>query len=136
MTDNLTTEQRRHCMSRVRGRDTGIEWALRRALWARGMRYRVQLRIAGTRPDVIFTRAKVAVFVDGCFWHGCPRHYAAPASNADFWAKKIAANRGRDEKNDHLLENDGWRVLRFTECELRDGLDAVASTVERAVRRT
>ncbi|HEX5583820.1 very short patch repair endonuclease [Gaiella sp.] len=106
-----------------RRRDTSPERAVRSALHAAGLRFRVDLpiRVEGTRPirpDVVFPRRRVAVFVDGCFWHGCPEHGTLPAeTNADYWAGKIAENRERDVRHTGLLESDGWRVVRAWEHE-------------------
>jgi DNA mismatch endonuclease (patch repair protein) len=92
---------------------------LRAALRALGMRYRVDVVLPGTRrrPDVAFIRAKVAVFVDGCFWHGCPQHGTWPKANATWWREKIEANRLRDRNTDLTLRREGWTVLRFWEHE-------------------
>jgi DNA mismatch endonuclease, patch repair protein len=103
-----------------RGRDTGPEMAVRRALHARGLRYRVDHPLPfdrRRRADIVFTRAKVAVFIDGCFWHGCPEHGTTPRTNTAFWAAKIARNRERDEDTTDRLDALGWIVLRFWEHE-------------------
>lgn len=107
-------------MSGARRRDTAAELALRRELHARGLRYRVNLRVperARRTIDVAFTRAKVAVFVDGCFWHGCPEHETDPASNASWWQTKLDANRARDLDTTIHLEILGWSVVRVWEHE-------------------
>lgn len=87
-----------------------------------GMRFRKDLLIrAGntrTRPDIVFTRRKLVVFVDGCFWHGCPEHSRVPANNGDYWASKLQGNIVRDRRQDEALRNDGWAVLRIWEHEL------------------
>jgi DNA mismatch endonuclease (patch repair protein) len=101
-------------MSRVRTSDTGPEIRLRRLLHAGGLRYRVNIRPTGevrSYPDVVFTRAKVAVFVDGCFWHGCPDHPIWPKANADWWRDKIEQTLRRDSEVTHLLTNAGWHVV-------------------------
>ena len=103
-----------------RGRDTRPELALRRSLHARGLRYRVDHPLPfdrRRRADVLFTRAKVAIFVDGCFWHGCPEHGTTPRTNVRFWSDKIARNRARDADTTARLEAAGWVVLRFWEHE-------------------
>jgi DNA mismatch endonuclease, patch repair protein len=102
-------------MQATRRRDTPGEVALRAALRALGLRYRVDVVLPGTRrrPDVAFIRAKVAVFVDGCFWHGCPQHGTWPKANAQWWRQKIEANRLRDKDTDVALRREGWTVLRF-----------------------
>lgn len=101
-------------------RDTAPELALRRALHAAGLRYRVGLPVPGQRRrtiDVAFTRARVAVFVDGCFWHGCPEHGTQPQSNSAWWTTKLSANQARDRDTDRLLAEAGWTVLRIWEHE-------------------
>jgi len=105
-------------MSRQRRRDTEPELLLRRELHRRGMRFRVDAPIPGLprrRADVVFTRARIAVFVDGCFWHGCPEHATQPASNAQWWATKLTRNVERDRETDEHLRATGWTVLRFWE---------------------
>lgn len=106
-------------MQANRSRDTGPELAVRRALHAAGLRYRTNLRISAgdvkVRADIAFTKRRVAVFVDGCFWHGCPVHRHAPVRNADFWAAKVEHNHARDALVTEALEADGWRVLRVWE---------------------
>jgi DNA mismatch endonuclease (patch repair protein) len=99
-----------------RSRDTKPELAVRRLLHARGFRYRVNTRPIPALPrtaDIVFTRAKVAIFIDGCYWHGCPLHYRAPASNIDYWAAKVARNLERDRATSETLRLAGWTVLRF-----------------------
>jgi DNA mismatch endonuclease (patch repair protein) len=107
-------------MRAQRERDTAIEREIRSRLHARGLRFRVHRRLlAGSRRevDVVFPGARVAVFVDGCFWHGCPEHATWPASNADFWREKIETNRRRDRDTDVRLTAAGWRVARVWEHE-------------------
>lgn len=106
-----------------RRRDTQPERALRRALFARGLRYRVDHPVRTLaaarpiRPDVVFTRAKLAVFVDGCFWHDCPEHGTRPRSNSGYWDAKLARNVERDRRYDALLAEAGWTVIRIWEHE-------------------
>lgn len=102
-------------MQLTRRRDTPGEVALRTVLHALGLRYRVDANLPGTRrrADVAFVRARVAVFVDGCFWHGCPTHGTWPKSNAAWWRAKIHANAARDRDTDTRLRQVGWTVLRF-----------------------
>ncbi len=108
-------------MARQSSRDTRPEIALRRALHARGARYRVDapLPLSGMRrrADVLFSRARLAVFVDGCFWHGCPTHGTAPRANASWWSEKLARNRARDRDTDTRLREAGWTVIRVWEHE-------------------
>lgn len=102
-------------------RDTTTELAVRRLLHARGLRYRVDYSpIPSNRrrkADIVFTRAHIAVFIDGCFWHGCPVHATHPKRNSDYWGPKLARNVQRDVETTAALEAAGWRVLRFWEHE-------------------
>src|SRR4051794_5345566 len=104
-----------------RGRDTSPELRLRSELHWRGLRFRLHRRVgegrSAPRPDLVFPRKRVAVFVDGCFWHGCPAHGVRPRTNADYWAAKIERNRERDERNDDALAASGWAVIRVWEHE-------------------
>ncbi|WP_236796395.1 very short patch repair endonuclease [Amycolatopsis sp. GM8] len=121
-------------MSKARRRDTEPEMLVRKEAHRRGLRYRVDAAIPGMprrRADMIFSRARVAVFVDGCFWHSCPEHTSIPRANREWWVAKLEANQERDRATDAHLQDLGWTVLRFWEHE--DPLSAV-DVVERAVR--
>lgn len=116
-----SSEGARRTMVANRRRDTKPELLIRRELHARGLRYRVDYAPLASdrrrRADIVFTRAKVAVFIDGCFWHGCPTHFVMPKTNADYWAPKIQRNMARDAETTRRLEGEGWTVLRFWEHE-------------------
>jgi DNA mismatch endonuclease (patch repair protein) len=121
-------------MAGNRGRDTKPELALRSRLHALGLRYRVGLRVEAdglrVRPDVVFTRVRVAVFVDGCFWHRCLLHKSVPRRNHEFWRRKLDANVARDRRVDAALQAAGWRVVRIWEHEAVETAAArVAATV-------
>jgi len=106
-------------MSGLARKDTAPELALRRALHARGLRYRVAHPVPGNRRrtiDIAFTRREVAVFVDGCFWHGCPVHSRPVIANSRWWTEKLAANQARDADTNAWLTARGWRVVRVWEC--------------------
>lgn len=133
MVDRLSPEQRRRCMSRVRGRDTKPEMLLRKALWARGVRYRLHADLPG-KPDLVFTGKRLAVFVDGCFWHGCPIHGEIPVSNRAFWEKKLGDNVARDKRIDARLSEIGWRVLRIWVHEIKRDVAVVAEKIIAALR--
>ncbi|AUI62954.1 very short patch repair endonuclease [Amycolatopsis sp. BJA-103] len=114
-------------MSKQKSRNTRIEMELRKALFARGLRYRVHRRpVKGVRreADVVFGPARVAVFVDGCFWHGCPEHATWPKNNADFWRTKIETNRRRDLDTDARLAEAGWLAVRVWEHEAAEAAAA------------
>ena len=118
---------RSRLMASVRQRDTDPETALRRALFACGLRYRLTTkpRLPGT-PDIVFRGSRVAVFVDGCFWHGCPAHGSWPKSNADFWRAKIERNRERDHDVDEALTREGWLPVRVWEHEIKQDVEGCA----------
>lgn len=122
-------------MQANRSRDTAPELAVRRFLHRAGLRYRVAIAPEPTlrrKADVVFTRARVAVFIDGCFWHGCPEHGRKQFRfNAEYWAAKIASNVARDADTGARLEALGWKVLRYWEHE---DADLVACEIEAVVR--
>lgn len=124
----------RRTMQGNRGRDTGPELALRSILHARGLRFRVNQPLPfdrRRRADLTFPKAGLYVFVDGCFWHGCPEHFVEPKTRRDFWLGKINRNRARDVETQSLLEGQGATVIRVWE---HDDIEAAASTVEAAYR--
>lgn len=116
-----------------RGRDTGPEVQLRSALHRLGVRYRVNRRVEDgvrTTVDIAFGPAKVAVFVDGCFWHRCPQHGTAPKANGQWWSQKLAGNVARDRRNDAQLGARGWKVVRVWEHEnAEQAAEMIAMTV-------
>lgn len=121
-------------MKANRARDTTPELRLRRLLHAAGLRYLVDWPLPfdrRRRADIVFPKQRVAVFVDGCFWHGCPEHFVSPKAHADFWARKIRANRTRDMDSEERLRSRGWTVLRCWEHE--DSAD-VATRVTTVVK--
>lgn len=118
-----SSEARRRNMQAIRSRDTTPERRIRSLLHAQGLRYRVAARpLADLRrtADVVFRPAKVAVFIDGCYWHGCPEHYVPPKTNSGYWSVKVATNMARDRDTDTRLTDAGWTVLRFWEHESPD----------------
>lgn len=131
MTDIVNKETRSRMMAGIRGKDTKPEMVLRRALHARGLRYRLHVKGIPGRPDLLFPKFKAAVFVHGCFWHrhdGC-RYTTTPATRAEFWQSKFAANVARDTSVGDALAEAGWRVAIVWECALRKP-DQVEAAVE------
>jgi len=132
-----TNDATRKSMLGNRSRDTQPELLIRRALHAQGYRFRVDLRPEAslrTRADIVFTRQRVAVYIDGCFWHGCPIHATSPKSNSDYWTPKLARNIERDARSTTDLRDLGWLVLRFWEHE--SVADVVAQITSRLPERT
>lgn len=124
----------RKTMQGNRGRDTRPEVAVRRLVHAQGLRYRVNARPEPDlrrTADLLFTRARVAVFLDGCYWHGCPQHFTMPSTNRDYWSTKIEHNKERDRHTSAMLAERGWFVLRFWEHQPPE---AVARSIEQVVR--
>ena len=120
-------------MQANKGRDTEPELALRRAVHALGLRYYVNrrpIRAVRRTADLLFPRLRLAVFLDGCFWHGCPEHHTVAKTNAPFWAEKVATNRRRDLDTNERLSEAGWTVVRVWEHEPVDEVAArIAETV-------
>ena len=129
MADTMTPEQRSRCMSRIRSKDTRPELMLRSALWRAGLRFSVKGKLPG-RPDICFTRAKLAVFIDGCFWHNCPIHGTRPKSNAGYWNSKIEGNRSRDLLILARLDEIGWKGLRFWEHEVKEDVGSIVAAIK------
>ncbi len=129
----MTTQTRSNLMARIRGVDTSPEKRVRSVLHAAGYRYRLQRRVEGVRVDVALVGPRVALFVDGCFWHGCPEHYVRPRSRHDFWDGKLRQNVERDRRQTMDLEEAGWRVIRVWEHEAFESPGAVVGRLEKAV---
>jgi DNA mismatch endonuclease (patch repair protein) len=135
-------EGRRRIMEANRRRDTSPELAIRSLLHARGFRYRIDrpVSVAGARPirpDIVFPATRIAVFIDGCFWHGCPVHGTSPRTNAAYWLPKIHENRERDARHNAALESEGWLVIRAWEHEAPEEVVAhIAETVQRRMEST
>ncbi|MFQ5564050.1 MAG: very short patch repair endonuclease [Parvularculaceae bacterium] len=136
-TDVFPPEKRSEVMRAVKGADTKPELTLRKALFAKGFRYRLHRKDLPGKPDLVFPKYHAVVFVHGCFWHGhdCARGRRVPKTNRAYWTAKIARNRERDAKNVAALRKAGWRVFTVWECELKN-LDAVARGLARKLRAT
>ena len=129
----------RNVMQANRGVDTGPEIRLRSLVHKAGLRYAIDVRPEADinrRADLVFRAAKVAVFVNGCFWHGCPKHYSSPKSNQRYWSEKVRRNRERDVETRFLLKRRGWRVLVFWEHQPAQSCsERVVSVVSERKRR-
>ncbi|WP_165771397.1 DNA mismatch endonuclease Vsr [Clavibacter tessellarius] len=131
-----SSDASRRVMRSNRRRDTAPELAVRRILHAEGMRYRIDSRVVRetrSRADIAFTRQRIAVFIDGCFWHSCPEHLHLPKANADYWIPKLTRNVERDAEVTAVLRGLGWTVLRFWEHEpAPEVADRIIAAVEKA----
>jgi DNA mismatch endonuclease (patch repair protein) len=132
MVDNLTPQQRSYCMSRVRGRDTSLERIVRSELHKRGLRFRKHVKELPGRPDIVFWKARVAVFIDGDFWHGY-RLAVWENSLSEFWKRKIRGNRERDRKNFKKLRTANWHVVRLWQHEIETDLHGCLERIMEAV---
>lgn len=124
-------------MSSIKSKDTKPELMLRKALWQKGMRYRINYKRLAGKPDIVFTKAKIAIFCDGDFWHGhnwalrgIPSLEDELASYSSFWKEKILNNVARDKRTTQTLEADGWIVLRFWESDIKNKLNECVSVIE------
>lgn len=128
MPDDLTPLQRSYCMSRVKGKDTSLEIKVRSALHRRGLRFRKNVRSLPGQPDIVFSKSRVVVFLDGDFWHG----YKFPAwenTVSKFWRKKIAETRARDQKNRNKLRRAGWKVVRLWQHQVNKDFESSLSRI-------
>ena len=133
MADVLTPSQRSYCMSRVKGKDTGLERLVRSELHKRGYRFRKHVKNLPGKPDIVFAKERIVVFLDGDFWHG----YRFPQwekTLSKFWRKKIGETRKRDQRNFAKLRRMGWRVMRIWEHSIEKDLDGVVKRIVRAVK--
>lgn len=131
MPDTLTPKQRSYCMSRVKGKDTGLERVVRSKLQKRGLRFRKHVKNLPGKPDIVFVKKKVAVFLDGDFWHGF-RFPQWEGTLSKFWRKKIGETRKRDQRNFAKLRRMGWRVIRIWEHTIEKDLDGVVKRITKA----
>jgi DNA mismatch endonuclease (patch repair protein) len=118
-------------MSQIKSGDTAVEKTFRKHLWKMGLRgYRTHCKITG-RPDLYFPRKKIAVFIDGCFWHKCPKCYKKPKSNIKFWCNKVKTNKKRDKIVNRTLKKNGVKVLRFWEHQAKNNLESCFNRIKR-----
>lgn len=121
MADKVSIKQRHYIMSRVRSVNTKPEIKLRKALFEKGFRYRVNVKTLPGKPDIVLPKYHTVIFVNGCFWHGhsgC-KYYTVPETNNEFWVEKVASNKERDEVNNQRVESLSWSVITIWECELK-----------------
>ncbi|BEV04582.1 very short patch repair endonuclease [Chryseobacterium gambrini] len=133
MRDKHTPEQRRFNMQQIKGTNTKPEILLRKLLFSKGFRYRINDKSLPGKPDIVLKKYNTVIFVNGCFWHGhenC-RYYVIPKTRTEFWTDKINGNKKRDKKNTELLLQKGWKVITVWECELKK--DKLDQTVEKLI---
>ena len=136
MVDNLSKKKRSKVMASIRGTNTMPEMAVRKILWSIGKRYRVHDRTVFGTPDISHKGKKVAVFIDGCFWHGCSICYKEPSTNVEYWRNKIRRNKERRILVTRHLSSSNWTVLEFWEHQVLNEPNSVAKKISRAMQDT
>ena len=135
ITDLFSKKTRSKIMSKIKSKDTSPEKKLRKALWEKGYRYRIHYKLPG-KPDIVFVSKKTAIFVDGCFWHKCPKCYIPPKSNKKYWLPKIEKNVERDKENTKRLQKEGWKVIRIWEHEINKQFEKTLSNIEKILKES
>lgn len=131
MADNLSREKRSKVMASIKGKNTKPELLIRKILWSKNKRYRIHDKTIFGTPDISNKRKKIAVFIDGCFWHGCKSCYKEPLTNVEYWRNKIEHNKKRRLLVTENLHSDKWRVLEFWEHEVIQKPQKVANEISR-----
>jgi len=127
--DVFSKDKRTEIMKSIKSKNTKLELKLRSAIWKSGLRYRVYYVVDGVSVDIVFPSKKIAVFIDGCFWHGCKKCRNIPKTNKNFWKNKIEKTKIRDKKNDKKLRKKGWHVLHFWEHEINKDIKKVIQKI-------
>jgi DNA mismatch endonuclease, patch repair protein len=131
MVDHVSKDKRSKIMAAIHSKNTTPELTIRSALWRKGYRFRIHY--GSEKIDVAFPSKKIAIFVDGCFWHNCPLHSHIPKSNEDYWIPKLKKNKQRDAEKNFRLTSSGWKVLHFWEHEMAD-ISLILKKVEKAMK--
>lgn len=129
MADNVSREKRSKIMSSIKGKNTKPEIIVRKLLWAQGIRYRIHNRKVFGTPDISIKKQKLAIFIDGCFWHGCSNCYKAPKTNSKFWKDKLEYNKHRRTIVRHELRKNDWKILEFWEHQVSKEPDKVIKRI-------
>lgn len=136
MTDVLTPDQRKYNMSKIKGKNTSPEIIIRKLLYSKGIRgYRIHYPLTG-KPDIVFIKKRLVVFIDGCYWHKCPVCFTIPQTRTEFWLEKINKNVARDNKINSQLANEGWQVLRFWEHDVRKNPEKIVETIKSQINES
>lgn len=127
--DTVSKKKRSEIMSAIKGKDTKMEVAFRRALWEKGFRYRKNSSKYFGKPDIVLKKHKTVIFLDSCFWHGCKKHLRLPATRKKYWREKIERNKKRDKEVSRYYKKIGWRVFRFWEHEIKKNSEKAVGKV-------
>ncbi len=121
-------------MARIKSGNTKPEILLRKALWHKGYRYKLNRKIGNIRPDIVLVSKRIAIFVDGCQWHGCPEHYVPSRTRTDFWQAKLLENIERDTKQTKFLKEQDWSIIRVWEHEIWENLSKTIEKIEYVIK--
>ncbi len=131
MTDVFSKEKRSEVMSKIKSKNTKLEILFRKYIWSKGLRYRLHSKKLLGRPDIVFGKKRIVVFLDGCFWHKCPKCYKEPKSNKKYWREKIKYNVEKDRKVTLELKKQNWTVIRFWEHEIKKNPEKCFNKIQR-----
>jgi DNA mismatch endonuclease (patch repair protein) len=135
MTDVLTKKQRSYCMSQIHGRNTGLEKVFKKHLRLNSLKgFRIGYTLEG-KPDFVLPSKKIAIFLDGCFWHKCPKCFSLPSSNRSFWKNKIDSNALRDSRVNKELRNKGYSVIRFWQHQIDKDIDVCIKRIKSVISK-
>ena len=132
MADSVSKTRRSEIMSHIKSKDTSIELLVRRKLFSMGYRYRVNYKALPGKPDIVFTKKKIAIFIHGCYWHGhdCGSHYAhSSQSNKAYWGSKIERTRQRDQEHIAELKDTGWKIVEIWECQIKKDFEQIMANL-------
>lgn len=133
MSDNLSKEDRIKNMRAIKSANTKLESMVSNALWNRGLRFRKNVKTLYGNPDIAIKKYKVVIFIDSCFWHGCPLHGNIPKTNRDYWIKKIERNKQRDKEVTLHYEKAGWNIMRIWQHDLKQNFDDTIDRIHRFI---
>jgi DNA mismatch endonuclease (patch repair protein) len=131
--DNVSPDIRKRTMQSVKSDNTKLENKVRKALWAKNIRYRKNVKDLVGHPDISIKSKKIAIFIDSCFWHGCPEHCRMPHSNENYWNQKIQRNKIRDENVNKYYQEQGWTCVRVWEHELQTDFDLTITKIAKII---
>ncbi|MBU4300684.1 MAG: very short patch repair endonuclease [Nanoarchaeota archaeon] len=132
MADTVTKKERSRIMAKIKSKNTRVEMTFRKQLRTNEIRYRLNYALEG-KPDIVIPSKKLAIFIDGCFWHGCAKHFRMPKSNKAYWRSKIERNMARDKAVKKTLKSKGWKVMRIWEHEIKNSSERAAKRVKRVL---
>ncbi|SHL13555.1 very short patch repair endonuclease [Alicyclobacillus tolerans] len=135
MTDNVSRRRRSEIMSAVRSNNTSLELRVRRELWRRGFQFRTNVKDLPGKPDIAIKKLKLVIFIDSCFWHGCPEHVRMPKSNVEYWTTKIEKNKTTDKTITEHYQAMGWHIVRIWEHDVKSNFENTMDKLVKVIRK-